>query len=256
MRDFTLSALGLLLRSLKSKEYEFITFENFLTKTTAKKQVILRHDVDNVPQNSLKTAMLEHSLEIKGSYYFRITKESNNPEIIQSIVSLGHEIGYHYEDLAIANGNQEDAIKHFEENLKYFRQYYPVKTICMHGSPMSRWDNRALWKKYNYKTFGIIGEPYFDIDFNNFCYLTDTGRKWNGGDVSIRDKVISAYHFNFEKTFTILENIDKLPNQLMITIHPQRWNDSLFPWIKELVFQNSKNIIKRIIASPTPRLLA
>ncbi len=59
----------------------------------------------------------------------------------------------------------------------------------MYGSPLSKYDNKLLWKYYNYKDFGIIGEPYFDVDFSKVLYLTDTGRRWNGDRVSIRDKV-------------------------------------------------------------------
>jgi len=58
----------------------------------------------------------------------------------------------------------------------------------MHGSPMSRWDSRLLWKYYDYKDFGITGEPYFDVDFDKVMYLTDTGRRWDGDFVSVRDK--------------------------------------------------------------------
>ena len=64
-----------------------------------------------------------------------------------------------------------------------------VKTICMHGSPLSKWDNRDLWKKYDYRDFGIIAEPYFDLDFDEVFYLTDTGRSWNNSKASVRDKV-------------------------------------------------------------------
>ena len=61
----------------------------------------------------------------------------------------------------------------------------------MHGSPLSKYDNKLLWKYYNYRDFGIIGEPYFDVDFSKVLYLTDTGRRWNGNRVSIRDKISS-----------------------------------------------------------------
>jgi len=61
--------------------------------------VILRHDVDARPQNSLRLARLEHTLGIRGTYYFRIP-HTFQPSIIQEIASLGHEIGYHYETLA------------------------------------------------------------------------------------------------------------------------------------------------------------
>ncbi|MBA7531110.1 hypothetical protein ES705_23321 [subsurface metagenome] len=39
---------------------------------------------------------------IKGTYYFRIVTQSFNPEIIEQIAELGHEIGYHYEDFVLA----------------------------------------------------------------------------------------------------------------------------------------------------------
>ena len=54
------------------------------------------------------------------------------------IPDLGHEVGYHYEVLSKANGNYERAIKLFEQELSKFRKIVDVKTICMHGSPLSR----------------------------------------------------------------------------------------------------------------------
>ncbi len=78
-------------------------------------------------------------------------------------------------------------------NLERLRKLYPVKTICMHGSPLSKYDNRKLWEKHDYKDYGIIGEPYFDVDFSRVLYLTDTGRCWDGFDYSVRDKVISDF---------------------------------------------------------------
>jgi len=59
----------------------------------------------------------------------------------------------------------------------------------MHGSPLSRYDNRRICDKYNYRDFGITGEPYFDLDFTKVLYLTDTGRRWDGNKVSLRDKI-------------------------------------------------------------------
>ena len=46
-----------------------------------------------------------------------------------------------------------------------------------------------MWEKYDYRGYGIVGEPYFDIDFENVAYYTDTGRRWDGSGVSVRDKV-------------------------------------------------------------------
>jgi hypothetical protein len=36
-----------------------------------------------------------------------------------------------------------------------------------------------------------------------------------------------------------------LPDQMMITVHPQRWHDRPLPWVKDLVWRNVKNGVKR-----------
>ncbi|MFC2151804.1 hypothetical protein ACFLSE_04685 [Bacteroidota bacterium] len=137
----------------------------------------------------------------------------------------------------------------------------PVSTICMHGSPLSKYDNKLIWKYFNYKDYGIIGEPYFDVDFSKVLYLTDTGRRWNGEKVSVRDKVSARNGeeetmslFNFRKTKDIIRAAEKgeLPDQIMFTFHPQRWTDQPVLWIKELVWQNTKNIVKYFLNKIRP----
>lgn len=297
--DFTLKSYKNLLESLKSAGYTFVTFRDYLTtiNLTADRQainpqpqpqpiLILRHDVDLKPQNSLATAKIEHDLDIKGSYYFRMVPESYNVDIIKEIASLGHEIGYHYEtmDTAVsrhcesrstfagrsnllnkdcfANNARNDEMRidaahqQFCENLETLRQVADIKTICMHGSPRSKYDNKDIWKKYDYRKLGIIGEPYFDIDFNDFFYLTDTGRRWDGWRVSVRDKVQQQEKWNteglvFKTSKDIINGASQnlLPSRIMITVHPQRWTNSPIEWITEYVMQNLKNIVKGIMIS-------
>lgn len=255
MLDFTLKMYSSLLKALLRNGYDFISFEKYNPKLNDGKIVILRHDVDKNPMNSYNTALIEHSLGITGTYYFRIVKECFDKEIIKSIAALGHEIGYHYEDLALAKGDLNKAIHKFEEHLKSFSDLYDVKTIAMHGSPTSRIDNRILWKHFKYQDFGITKEPYFDIDFSDTLYLTDTGRRWNGKSVSIRDREMtsvnpplsSAYHF--KGTSEIIDAADKgtLANHIMLNFHPQRWTDNSFAWSKDFFWQQIKNPIKKII---------
>ena len=255
--DFTLKIYRKLLVTLQHKGYQFLTFEQYCSMATAERPeryVVLRHDVDLKAKNSLATAQVEHELGICASYYFRVVPESNQPDIIRAIADLGHEIGYHYEDMAIANGDTEQALAHFEKQLAYFRQYYPVATICMHGAPTSQWDGRELWKHYDYRKYGIIGEPYFDVDFSQVFYLTDTGRRWDGYKVSVRDKIPqyqdqwTAQGWVYRRTQHIIKAAQQsqLPSRIMITTHPQRWNQRLLPWIGELVMQSIKNTIKRL----------
>jgi hypothetical protein len=332
MPDFTLYTFHQLASALKNHHYTFQTFADFL-KNPATRTIILRHDVDARKMNSLKTAQLENELGITGTYYFRMIPQSFDEEVIKQIASLGHEIGYHYEDLSRCavsgwrqaaenkdpllgesaplrrgvrgglsephkgfkaqryNGRKYEeqlmdiAIASFRENLEKLRRVVPVETICMHGSPLSKYDNRMLWEKYDYRDYGIIGEPYFDINFEEVLYLTDTGRKWDGDLVNIRDKATGDRHqasgeekrnevwgigfevnhtlekrnptprtphpapiFSFHSTFDIINAAESLPDKIMITVHPQRWDNRYFPWMRELIWQNIKNIGKRLIA--------
>lgn len=298
---------------------------------SGQKLVILRHDVDARPQNSLKLAYLEHSLGIHGTYYFRMPN-TFHVSIIREIAALGHEIGYHYETMATVGNDgikrqrdlrteeireretegQSDeekekekenekqrkwnervdvAYKLFMQNLSKLREIVPVTTICMHGSPLSRYDNREIWGKYDYRELGILGEVSMDVDFSKVAYYTDTGRRWDGAGVSIRDKVPSGNrdgktekrednkteehkgsrisvignrllsgilnNTNFKNiqfplchtTFEMIKTVEDgtFPKQAMLTVHPQRWNDALIPWAKELVWQNVKNVGKWFI---------
>ena len=160
---------------------------------------------------------------------------------------MGHEIGYHYETMDTCKGDVDKAYDEFCRNLETLRKLVPVSSICMHGSPRSRWDNKDIWKKYDYKALGLIGEPYFDTDFSKVAYLTDTGRCWNGSSVSVRDKVESAYSFNFKTTNDIITHIHQLPDQVMFTFHPQRWTNNPLEWTQEFILQNLKNQVKKII---------
>lgn len=255
--DFTLLTYRKLLEALKEHGYVFITFEQYCqvsAERLPKRFVILRHDVDLRAKNSLATAQIEHELDLQASYYFRVIPESNQPDVIREIAALGHEIGYHYEDMAIMHGDTEKALAHFQEQLAYFRQYYPVSTICMHGAPTSKYDGRELWKHYDYREYGVIGEPYFDVDFSKVFYLTDTGRRWDGYKVSVRDKIPQYQDqwtergWVYRRSSQIIEAAEQsqLPACIMITTHPQRWTNNPLLWIKEVVVQTIKNTIKRL----------
>ena len=248
LKDFTLHKYEQFLKSALNQGYQLTSYQDYL-ENDYPKAMVLRHDVDKKPQNSLRTAQLQHQLGVKGTYYFRAVPESFDDIIIKKIVDLGHEVGYHYEDLTICKGNYENAIQHFEKWLEKLRVFYPVKTICMHGSPLSKWDNKLLWDKYNYRDYGIVAEPYFDIDFNKVFYITDTGRKWDGNKVSVRDKVSSNFNLSFHSTDELIKAFEnnQMPHHIMQNIHPQRWTNNTIEWWKELLVQRSKNVIKKAI---------
>lgn len=299
MIDFTINQYIVFLHAFLNQGYSFHPFGEFIEKPNIK-MIILRHDVDRLPANSLIFAQIENELGIKGTYFFRKVLDSFDEKKIKEIYSMGHEIGYHYEDVNLAAGDRrlkerdgpwkndsrfmeeeimKIAIESFEEKLTKLRELVPVKTICMHGSPISRWDSRVLWRYYNYAEFGIIAEPYFDISFDKTLYLTDTGRRWDSGPYSIRDNAQGSgfraqkqnpfgdwkrkpqpgslmnmtpdsndfqKNYKFKSTSAIIHAAEegRLPDKIMMTFHPQRWTDDPGQWVKELVWQNVKNAVK------------
>jgi hypothetical protein len=288
MRDFTIQIYKNLLFALQQQGFLFMRFKDFQSTIQNQKNIVLRHDVDAHKENSLQFARLQHNLGIVSTYYFRIVTQSFDEKIIKEIYSLGHEVGYHYETFNSVYKKTrvldhtfliDTAYEEFCRNLELLRKIVPIVTICMHGSPFSKYDNRVIWRKYDYKKLGIIGDPYFDIDFERMLYLTDTGRSWSGGNVSIRDKGLGIRgkglgeegykewkvkpvsgslmsmsqksidfqnKFKFRSTQDIIMAAEKgeLPDKIMMTFHPQRWTDKPAPWLKELILQNVKNVGK------------
>ena len=240
--DFTIQKYIELLHALDDYGYHSLT---------------LRHDVDLLPENSLRIAQLEAKAGFHGIYYFRAVPESWDEKIIRQISDLDHEIGYHYESLTTCSGNIDAAYADFCQNLEALRRIVSVKSICMHGSPRSPWDSKDIWKRYDYHALGIESEPYLDTDFSKTYYLTDTGRRWDGYKVSVRDKIPqyqdiwAAQGLSFHSTDNVIMGLRerRIPKDLMITIHPQRWNPFGLSWCKEYFLQNAKNIVKRILVT-------
>ncbi len=245
--DFTPNIYKTLLQGLQRAGYVLQTFEDFISNPLDSRSVVLRHDIDKLPYNAIALGEIEHALGIKATYYIRIVKGTWNEEVIKQLIALGHEVSYHYEDLTITKGDYEKAWVHFKKHLARIREFYPAKTASMHGSPLSKWDNRKLWEKYDYRQLGIIGEPYFDVDYSKVLYITDTGRSWNKSEVSVRDKVEGGLHVDIKSTSHLIELVKfgLLPDKIIINTHPQRWFPFGVNWIKELVFQNIKNVGKR-----------
>ena len=220
------------------------------------KSFSLRHDVDY----SLRIAQEEAKMGITATYYFRTVPESYDEAIIKQIVSLGHRAGYHYESLTTCNGDIGAAYEDFCKNLERLRSLVPINTACAHGSPRSPWSSQDIWNQYDIHVLGIEYEPMLDTDFNHTLYLTDTGRRWDGYRVSVRDKVPGHQEqwekegLHFHTTDEIIQAIRDINHpihcySLLINTHPQRWMPFGLGWLKEATLQNIKNIIKRIIVS-------
>jgi len=253
--DFTIEKYEELCKSLLKNHYSILTVENFFAHYNAgqylsRKIAIMRHDVDRNPKNALLMAKKENSLGIHATYYFRYPY-TFKPDLIHRISELGHEIGYHYEVLSKLNGDLTKSKLLFETELKAMREICVVNTICMHGSPMSKYDNRELWKHYNFQDYGIKGEAYLSMENMAIRYLTDTGRSWNG-QRSIRDILAGTLpSLPIESTDQLINWINtSTERSLYITVHPERWAPNTGEWImsysQDLMMNAGKNMLRVI----------
>jgi hypothetical protein len=250
-RDFTLDKYKDLCCTLQTNSITPLTVRDYLKEEYTghpdirKKTIILRHDVDRKIMNALRMARLEHEMGIHSTYYFRYPY-TFKPDIIREIQGLGHEIGYHYEVFAKAKGDPKKAIRLFEQELGAMREICDVKTICMHGSPLSQYDNRDLWKRYDFRDFGIDGEAYLSLQNAGLWYFTDTGRSWNGKH-SGRDVMLgsNASLPPLETTIDLINWIGSSGDgDLYLAVHPERWAMSEGEWVIGYIQDLCMNIVK------------
>jgi hypothetical protein len=247
VRDFTLQAYRGLLSAITSNKIPVFGVAAWL-QNKPQYGIMLRHDIDRKPLNALRVAELEHEFDIASTYYFRITKSSFDNDIVKKISNLGHEIGYHYEDLSLTNGNYDRAIELFKNHLEKIKALAPVKTIAMHGRPFSPHDNRDLWTRFNCKDFGLLAEAYLDVDYSNMYYITDTGRTWGRTKANIRDKVKSGLSADISSTESLIPFIaDNKNKKIALVMHPERWARNGIDYCYSLSFDLSVNAIKAFI---------
>jgi len=254
-KDFTIKKYIELIKSIQKLKYNFVTMENFISNKLWNDDdfyCVLRHDIDKRINNSVITAKIENEFGIRSTYYARYVKKVYDVEKLKQIEALGHEIGFHYETLDKAKGDFDKALSIFEREISEIRKDFNIKTICMHGFPLTPWKNVDIWKKFDYRRFEIIGEPYLDVDYTKTAYFTDTGRSWDSAtrvkDIIPKNNYNSKHSLNPYSTNELIKLIsNKKPQHIIILTHPQRWNDNIFLWIYEYVYQNIKNIIKFVL---------
>lgn len=235
-------------------------YRNLLEVLKRHQHYRIRHDVDLRPEYSLRVAKVEAEMGMSATYYFRSMHFESHAEVINAIVALGHQAGYHYESLTTCKGDMEAAYEDFCQNLERLRKIVPVSTACAHGSPRSPYDSQDIWKHHDIHSLGIVYEPMLDTDFSTTLYLTDTGGRWDGYKVSVRDKV-PQYQEQWEHEGLVFHSTDDIiralvdethpihTKHLLINTHPQRWMPFGPRWMAEAGLQYWKNIAKRLIVS-------
>jgi hypothetical protein len=250
--DFTLQSYKDYLRLLRDNHPLITTFRDlFRCQQISETFALIRHDVDRFPNRALAMARLERSLDLVATYYFRTKPGVFQPAIIKAIYDLGHEIGYHYEDLSDARGDMRKALELFQRNLEKLRTIVPVETIAMHGRPLLPYDNRDLWRDpirhaLLQEKFGILGEVYLDIDYTDIAYISDTGRNWRSTAHNLRDMVKSTISTDFLNQGELVQYLSRSQGRKVVfQIHPERWTDSFHSWLVQYVTDGAVNVAKQ-----------
>lgn len=253
MRDFTYASYRRLLGALRAAGYAVVGFDDYFAgDVAADRVVLLRHDVDRRPRMALEMAMVECGCGVRSTYFFRSRHAVVARDVIRSVSGLGMGIGYHYEEVCDAGGDLHRAAGLFAERLGQLREVADVRLLSMHGSPLCRYDNDALWQVVDYRDYGIVGEVCRDVDFSSFFYLTDTGRSWDG--VSFRDAAPFADEwrergFVYRQTAEVVDAIERgvFPERVVLSVHPERWTDDATLWAWYGSLQWVKNVVKRSV---------
>ena len=244
--DFTLSKYEQLLRFLKDKGYDLITVTDYLEQDFAGPFVVMRHDVDRMKKNTIRMAELESSVGMNSTYYFRYPN-TFDVDLMKKVSALGHEVGYHYEALSKAKGDEKQALKLFEKELSEFKEHFDVKTISMHGAPLSGVNNQDLADMIDMESFGLKGDAISSINDTELVYFNDTGRRWDD-KYNIRDKLDESETTELKSTDDLIRYLEKKKfRKIYINTHPERWSDNVVVWMYKYVMDVGFNFGKRVV---------
>ena len=247
---FTFDEYDWLLEAVEDAGYEAVTVREYLSREDLPTRFVsFRHDVDRKAENAAKMAEAEAKRGVAATYYFRTS--TFDPDLARWIESLGHEIGYHYEDYVHAGGDVRAAHASFGSNLRRFREAVDVDTVCMHGNPLSPHDNRDMWTEPGapaFEAYDLLGEAYLSMDFTDVTYFSDTGRTWRDGPLKIKDHTMGEGSKTVSAGTTD-DLIDLLTRRAVpracVLAHPNRWADSYPELLAERSKDRAVNAIKR-----------
>lgn len=250
MRDFSEESYAALLDAALEEGYTFLTVRDYLAaEELPDRFIVVRHDVDRKPRNALSLARIEALRDVPTTYYVRTVESAFDPDVIVRLDQLGHEVGYHYEDLDRADGHVGRALDSFETNLARVRRLVDVDTVCMHGNPLTSHDNRDMWAEPpQFDAFDLLGEAYLSMDFTDVTYFSDTGRTWRDGVLKVKDHTMGEGDKRVSADSTA-ELISLLRSgevdRCCLLVHPERWSSSTAEHVSQSAKDVAVNVAKR-----------
>jgi hypothetical protein len=177
--------------------------------------VLLRHDIDFSPHRALKMAELESETGAHSSYFIHIHSEYYNVlekeifQIIQSIASLGHDIGIHFDTHFYAIQSEAEVEFSLQQEKAFFKTYFDldVKSFSFHNT------NPFILSCQNEQYAGLVN-TYSSYFQKQVTYCSDSNGYWR-----------------HKRMYDLIDK--ERPRNIQLLTHPEWWQDKpMSPWQK------------------------
>jgi len=143
--------------------------------------LILRHDVDLSLEQSIKLAKIENEYNIKSTFFIWLRSpfynifEKKYSDIIYEIISMGHQIGLHFDESVYKIENEKELNKFVEKEINLIETYFDINIYAVSMHRPSKWllSNDIKLDKYI--------NTYEKRFFKYFKYFSDSRRQWIEG---------------------------------------------------------------------------
>ena len=168
----------ILLNIFKRKGYKTVKYDSVEKKS---KHLILRHDIDILPEDTIDVCDIEKKIGYKAYYFFMSNSEIynlNSPKlkaIINYLCKSGHEIGLHFNSNKKFK-NKETLDNHVNLECKIMEHILNIKiNIVSFHRPINNLLN------YKYRVAKKL-HTYMPQFFSNIGYCSDSRGEWRFGD--------------------------------------------------------------------------
>lgn len=186
------------------------------------KYLVLRHDVDTDPATAACFLDLEAPLEVRSSYYFRLS--TLDLPLIERIAEVGSEASYHYEEIATiamerclktrdqVNAEMPRIRERFKSNLRALRHAtgLPMSTVASHGDFVNRRLKMSNWE--------LLRDHAFRADVNVELEVYDETMMRH-----VRRRLTDADPLGLN---VLLEAIHTGEAVIYLLTHPRQWRSS------------------------------
>lgn len=225
--------------------------------------LVLKHDVETNVPSAYRIAQIEANRGHKGSYYVQayLIGDPDNVALLQEMQKMGHEISYHYDVMDSNQGDINQAIREFSQNLALFEEKgFPIKTVCQHGNPVVERvgysSNRDFFRSAQvqclYPEIADVMVNYPEKHQTQYKYFSDAGRLFKHIYDPINNDITNSSDRNtpYKDLDALFGALDKDVGNI-ISIHTHRWTASAGKYIiKSVVFKTAKFAARLLMKIP------